>query len=213
MRTLLRGALAAAVVVLGLAACGDDPPASSVPRLATSGAGTSAGPDTDNDRNLNTVAGDGSAARRTRLHAAAECVRQHGAPAYQDPVLTGDGYVYTDEEAFRPLTGSQLDAITAACRDLIHAASFSIRDQGPPPPALLRAGVKSAQCLRQHGLPKVKDPTVDTHFTPGHGFSLDPDAAPPGGKQSPVLQQAVDACRTILDQEERASSLGNLGHA
>ncbi|WP_433303580.1 hypothetical protein ACQP2F_12400 [Actinoplanes sp. CA-030573] len=212
MRTLLRGALTAAVVVLGLAACGDDPPASSVPRLATSGAGTSAGPD-DNDRNLNTVAGDGSAGRRAKLHAAAECIRQHGAPAYQDPVLTGDGYVYTDEAAFRLLTGPQLDAVTAACRDLIHAAGFSIRDQGPPPPALLRAGVKSAQCLRQHGLPKVKDPTVDTHFTPGHGFGLDPAAAPPGGKQSPVLQRAVDACRSILDQEEQASSLGNLGHA
>ena len=159
------------------------------------------------------MAGDASTARRAKLHAAAQCIRQHGAPNYQDPVLTSDGYVYTDDVSFRDLSGDQLTAITTACQELIHAANFAIRDQGPPPPALIQAGVRAAQCMRAHGLPNLKDPTVDSHFSPGKGFSLPHEGLPPGGKQNPILQRAVDACRPLLDAESAASSLGNLGHA
>jgi hypothetical protein len=208
--------LAVVVVVMSLGACSSGPSAPVVPRLSggssagtgTTGTGTGTG-----DDNPNAVAGDSSAARRAELHAAAECIRRHGAPQYQDPVLTADGYVYTDDVAFRPLSGPQLDALTTACQSLIHAANFAVRDQGPPPPKLIQAGVRSAQCMRAHGLPRFKDPTVDTHFSPGKGFGLDSQAIPPGGKQNPILMRAVDACRQLLDEEAAQSSLGNLGNA
>jgi hypothetical protein len=204
--------LVVVVVVVSLGACSSDPPPSTVPRLP-GGSSAGAGATGTSDDNPNAVGGDSSAARRAKLHAAADCIRRHGAPQYQDPVLTADGYVYTDDVAFRPISGPQLDAITTACQSLIHAANFSIRDQGPPPPKLIQAGVRSAQCLRAHGLPRYKDPTADTHFSAGKGFGLDADAIPPEGKKSPILMRAVDACRQLLDEEASLSSLGSIGNA
>jgi len=209
-----RAAGAAAIVLLSVGACSSHPSTPSVPRLANSGAGASAGAGAQReDDNPNAVAGDAGAGRRAKLHDAAQCIREHGAPNYQDPVLTPDGYVYTDDVSLRSLDGPQLDAATNACQALIHAANFAIRDQGPPPPTLIQLGVKSAQCMRAHGLPNYKDPTVNSHFSPGKGFSLDPEALPPGGKQNPILQRAAEACRSFLDAEAAQSSLGNLGHA
>jgi hypothetical protein len=199
----------AAVVLVALAACGDDPPASTVPRLD----GGSAGATEQGAANPNAVAGDSSAERRARLHAAAQCIREHGASRYQDPVLTADGYVYTDDVNLRDVEEDQLAAIEEACGDLISAADFGIRDQGPPPPELVRAGVRSAECMRANGLPNYADPTVASHFVPGKGFGLDPEMLPPGGKQDPVVQRALAACRKILDEESALSSLGNLGDA
>ncbi|MEU4244859.1 hypothetical protein [Actinoplanes sp. NPDC026619] len=203
--------LPAVILLLSLAACSGDPATPTVPQLPNGG-GSSASAPSEHD-NPNAVAGESSAARRAKLHAAAQCIREHGAANYQDPVLTADGYVYTDEVAFRPIDGPQLEAIQTTCRDLIRAANFSIRDQGPPPPRLIQAGVRSAQCMRANGLPNFKDPTVDSHFSPGKGFGLDPSSIPPGGKENPTLQRAAQACRSVLDQEEAASSLGNLGDA
>jgi hypothetical protein len=207
-----RMALAATIVLVGLGACGDHPSAPQVPSLSASG-GTGTGTHAENHDNPNAVGGDSSAARRARLHAAAQCIRDHGAPDYQDPLLTADGYVYTDEVALRSLDGPALDAVTTACQTQIHAANFSVRDQGPPPPKLIQAGVKANQCLRSHGLPKMTDPTVDSPFSPGKGFGLQLDAIPPGGKQNPIVQRALAACRSVLDQEAQLSSLGNLGNA
>lgn len=209
-------AVAATILLISLSACDKGPSAPTVPRLASSGgasAGSGAGAREKNDDNPNAVAGDASAARRAKLHTAAQCIRQHGVPNYQDPVLTADGYVYTDEVSLRDLSGDQMTAITNACQDLIHAANFAIQDQGPPPPALVQAGVKSAQCLRANGLTNMKDPTVQSRFTPGKGFGFSPDEVPAGGKQNPTWQRAVAACRPVLDAESSASSLGNLGHA
>lgn len=208
-RFLVATAAVAALVVLG--GCSDPPPAPTVPQLAGSSGGTGKG--SGGAGNPNAVAGDGSAERRARLHAAGDCIRKHGAPRYQDPLLTADGFVYTDDVALRDLDGPELDALQAACRDLIRAAAFSMRDQGPPPPKLIQAGVKSAQCLRANGLPGVKDPTADRRFSPGKGFGLDPDSIPAGGKQNPVVKRALTACRAVLDEEAQVSSLGNLGHA
>jgi hypothetical protein len=205
--------VSAALVGLGTAgACSDEPATPTVPRLAVSGsAGTGEG--TGDDENPNAVGGDSSAERRAKLHAAAQCIREHGAPRYQDPLLTADGYVYTDDVALRDVEEQAMTAVEAACGDLIRAAKFSMRDQGPPPPELIQAGVKSAQCLRANGLPNVKDPTVDSRFAPGKGFGLDPTGIPAGGKQDPTVRRALDACRSILDEEAAMSSLGNLGNA
>lgn len=34
------------------------------------------------------------------MHTAAQCIRQHGIPAYSDPVLTPGGAVYSDSRSF-----------------------------------------------------------------------------------------------------------------
>lgn len=205
--------LSAGLVCLGTAgACTGEPATPTVPRLAGSGsAGTGEG--TDDEKNPNAVGGDSSAERRAKLRAAAQCIREHGAPRYQDPLLTADGYVYTDEVGLREVAEQQMTAIDTACGDLITAASFSMRDQGPPPPKLIQAGVRSAQCLRENGLPRYRDPTADSHFSPGKGFGLDSAGIPAAGKQDPTVRRALVACRAILDQEAALSSLGNLGDA
>jgi hypothetical protein len=201
--TLMCGAL--------VTACSDKPATPGVPTLAGS-----AGPGATNagdGPNPNGANGDGSAERRSKLHAAAQCVREHGAPNYQDPVLTADGRVYTDEVALRELEEQQMEAIQTACADLIRAASFAIEEQAPPPPAVVQAGVKSAECLRAHGLPNTKDPTANSRFTPGKGFGLDPEGLPPGGKADPTVQRALEECKSVFAEEQRVSSLGSLAHA
>ncbi|GAA0955634.1 hypothetical protein Vau01_016910 [Virgisporangium aurantiacum] len=191
-------------------ACSDKPESPGVPTLGGS-AGTNASAGAGG--NPNAANGDGSAERRTKLHAAAQCIRENGAPNYQDPVLTADGRVYTDEVALRELDEPEREALQTACAELIRAANFGMADQAPPPPAVIRAGVKSAECLRAHGLPNVKDPTASSSFIPGKGFGLNPDELPADGKADPTVQRALTECRSILDEEQRVSSLGNLTNA
>ena len=212
-RYRVAAAVCAALVGLGTAgACSDGPATSTVPRLAVSGsAGTGEG--TGDRKNPNAVGGDSSAGRRARLHAAAQCVREHGVPGYPDPLLTADGYVYTDEVSLRELEEAEMTAIDTACGELMRAAQFSMKGQGPPPPKVVQAGVKSAQCMRANGLPDYKDPTVDSPFVPGKGFGLDPSSIPAAGKEDPAVRRALGACRAVLDAEAALSSLGNLGNA
>ncbi|GIG42264.1 hypothetical protein ACFO1B_00035 [Dactylosporangium siamense] len=184
----------ACLAVLVLAGC-SGPASPGVPRLSGGAAGGGTGPQ-----------------RQAALHAAAECIRQHGITGYQDPVLTADGHVYTDSRSYRDAEDATIQAVETACKALLDAAQFQPTEQAPAPPALVQAGVRAHQCLREHGLVNVKDPTAATEFTPGHGFGVDP-AEMPGDKTDPVVRRALEACRAILDEEARVSSLGNLGDA
>ncbi len=154
----------------------------------------------------------GSGDRAAKLHDAAECLRQHGVENFHDPVLGANGQVFTDTRALeekKPET--TVSTAMTACRDKINAANWKPDQLPPAPAALVAAGVKSAQCMRAHGLPNVKDPTANSIYTPGHGFGVTADELPPGvDKRSPVLQQAIEACRSVLDAETRASSLDQL---
>ncbi len=150
-----------------------------------------------------------------KIAAAADCIRSHGVPSYQDPVVDPSGRVYTDARSIQNLTDTQMQALESACGALITAAGFAPGDEAPAPPALVAAGVKAAQCLRANGLPNYRDPTSSTPFTPGHGFGLSADEIPNNGalgKQDPALQRAFKACRDLLDAEIRASGLGALAH-
>jgi hypothetical protein len=148
-------------------------------------------------------------ARKNALHAAAECVRRHGIPTYKDPVLTADGHVYTDSRSLHDAEPTTLLAAAQACKDLILTAQLVPDGQAPAPPALVRAGVASAKCMRANGLPNFRDPNANDLFTPGHGFGMHPEDLP-GDKSDPTVQHALDTCRPILADEARASSLGNL---
>lgn len=164
-----------------------------------------------------------STSRAAQLHAAAQCIRTHGVPTYQDPVLTADGHVYTDARSIQDIGADQsraqqdamLNAIRQACGHAFAVAGLQPDDESPAPPRLVQAGVRSAQCLRANGLPNMRDPTGESTFTPGHGFGLTADELPNNGalgKQDPVVQRAFTACRSLLDAEIRASSLSSLAH-
>jgi hypothetical protein len=205
--------MALAAVVTTLSACTAAPPSPSVPRLPqATGSSAAADPGGDPDENPNGTTGDASAARRAALHDAAECIRQHGAPRYQDPVLTADGQVYTDARTLHDsVDEAALEDIETACGELIRAARFSPDDQAPAPPKLVQAGVQVAECMRANGLPGIKDPTANTPFTPGHGFGHSPEEMP-GGKDD-TFMRARDACKSQIDELNRLSSLGNLDDA
>ena len=150
-----------------------------------------------------------------KLHAAADCIRSHGVPSYQDPVVDSSGHVYTDSRSMQNLSRTQEQAIEQACSSLIAAAGFSPADEPPAPPALVAAGVKVAVCVRANGLPDYRDPTSNTPYTPGHGFGLTANELPNHGalgKQDPSLVRAFTVCRKLADAEVRASSLGSLAH-
>jgi hypothetical protein len=103
-----QAAVAAIAIDTGLlGACGHRPVTAAVPTLAGSHGASGASSGTGRDgagRALNSATGDASTARRTALHKAADCIRQHGAPDYQDPVLTKDGGVYTTSTPCAPWT-------------------------------------------------------------------------------------------------------------
>lgn len=193
------GLLAAGLLAAGLAAGCSSAPSDAVPSLG----GTSAA----------AVVSNGSQAQA--LHAAAQCIRDHGVPSYQDPVVAPDGSVYTDQRSVQEASRNDrniLDHIQAACRSAFAAANFNPGVEPRATPAMVQAGVAAAHCLRAHGLPDYRDPTAATPFTPGHGFGITSDELPPGGKANAVVQQALAACRTLLNAEDSASSLSSLSH-
>jgi hypothetical protein len=155
--------------------------------------------------------------------AAAAMIVTLAATSYQDPVLTADGYVFTDSRSIQDIgrnqsraqEGATVNAIRQACGALFTAAGLQPDDESPAPPALVQAGVRAAHCLRANGLPNYRDPTSETAFTPGHGFGLSADELPNNdalGKQDPALQRAFTACRSELDAEVAASTLQSLAH-
>jgi hypothetical protein len=221
--------IAAAAVAVALAACGSSHHSSGVPSLAGSGGGGAAtagnGAPSSGDRSssVSRPRVGYSTTRVAQLHTAAQCIRTHGVPSYQDPVLTPDGFVYTDSRSIQDLgrdqsraqQDSMQNAIRQACGTLFIAAGLQPDDESPAPPPLVQAGVRAARCLRANGLPNYRDPTSSSEFTPGHGFGMTADELPNNGrlgKTDPTVQRAFTACRPLLDAEIAASTLQNLGH-
>ncbi len=156
----------------------------------------------------------GSSGRIAALHTAAECLRQHGITNFHDPVLGANGQVFTDARPLQSLPRAADRAAQTACQRQLAAANWNLKQEPPAPAALVTAGVRAAQCLRQHGMPNYRDPTAASQYTPGHGFGITADEMPPGAnKTNPIVQQAFSACRSLLDVENQASNLSNLaGH-
>jgi len=200
--------LAGGLLLAGCGSSGASSPAvPSLSQAASQGASGSPGASAQAESSQGSWAG-----RADELHAAAQCIRQHGVPAYTDPVLTASGLVYTDSRSFDNAARSVWDALQQACGALAARAGLSPDAEPPAPPQLIQAGVRSAECLRAHGLPNVQDPTAQTDYTPGHGFGFTRGEIPADGKADPVYQAAAHACRAILDAEIRASTLASLGN-
>jgi hypothetical protein len=188
-----------AVASVALTACGGSGPGAAV--VPTLGNATS------------TTAATGPA-RTAALAAAAQCIRQHGIPTYQDPVLTQSGHVYTDTRSLQNAAASAVQTVHTACAALLRRAGLTIsanpQAEPPAPPQLVQAGVRAAECDRANGLPNMRDPSSQTPYVPGHGFQLTGNEIPTGGKASPAFQRASHACRSLLDAEIRASTLSSL---
>jgi hypothetical protein len=202
VRSTARGwwlvAAAGLAMSAALAACGGSGSGSAtVPSLSAGSSGAGG-------------AGTSDQSRAAALHAAAQCIRQHGVPGYQDPVLTPGGQVYTDSRSFDDAGPAVRSAVGAACRTLMVRASLHPDAEPAAPPVLVQAGVRAAECERGHGLPNVRDPNSNSPYTPGHGFGLSASEVPAGGKGSAGFQQALRACHSQIDAEIRASTLGNL---
>jgi hypothetical protein len=158
------------------------------------------------------VGGTAGSGRTAVLHAAAQCIRAHGIPAYQDPVLTPGGAVYSDTSAIYSAPPSTVNAVHQACRTVLAQAGLNLQSEPSAPAQLVEAGVRTAECLRAHGMPHVQDPTARSPYTPGHGFGMAGAEMPAGGKGSPVYQRAAHACRSLLDAEITASTMASLGN-
>jgi hypothetical protein len=199
--TYVAAALAGALLLAGCAGSGSSSPV--VPAATQAGGAAPAGQGTGNQ-------GTGSG-RVAALHAAAQCIRQHGIPSYADPVLTSGGQVYSDSRSIQDAPDGTVSAVQRACGALAAQAGLNPGQEPPAPPQLVEAGVRAAECMRAHGLPGDQDPTARTPYTPGHGFGMTASEIPAGGKASPVYQRAAHACRSLLDDEIRASTLASLG--
>jgi hypothetical protein len=199
-------ATAAAVLLAGCGSSGAGSPA--VPSLSQQGLSQQGLSQSAAAAGHTADAAGGS--RAAALHAAARCLRQHGIPSYQDPVLTPGGQVYTDSRSIQDAPQQVLDAAHQACAALLAAADLVPDSEAPAPPQLVQAGVRSAGCMRAHGLPNVQDPTAQTPYTPGHGFGYTASEMSAGGKLDPAFQHAAQVCRSLLDAEIRASTLASL---
>jgi len=155
--------------------------------------------------------GGSGAGRASALHAAAQCIRQHGIPGYAEPVLTPGGQVYSDSRSIQNASQSVFAAVLRACQTLLTQADLNPGNEPPAPPQLVQAGVRAAECLRAHGLPNVQDPSARSPYTPGHGFGMTSSEMPAGGKASPVWQHARQACDAQVTAEIQASTLASLG--
>ena len=195
--TYVTAVLAGALLLAGCASSGSDPPV--VPTVSQTEGGVA------------TSQGTGSG-RAAALHAAAQCIRQHGIPSYADPVLTSGGHIYSDSRSIQDAPDATINAVQQACGALAARAGLNPGQEPPAPPQLVQAGVRAAECMRAHGLPNDQDPTPQTPYTPGHGFGMTASEVPAGGKASPVYQRAAQACRSLLDTEIRASTLASLGN-
>jgi hypothetical protein len=202
MNNSLRGRRAAVTALLcastlGAAACGSSPSSSPTVPAAPGAAKASTG-------------NSGGRASSAAVAAAVRCIRDHGIPGYQDPVITPSGAVYTDSRSLDSAPDSTRRDVERSCKALMTRASMDPGRQPPAPAALVQAGVKTAQCARAHGLPAMKDPNSEANFTPGHGFGHSA-AEVPGGKDSPGFTAFRQACRAEIDAEMKASTLASLG--
>jgi hypothetical protein len=205
--------LAAALLLAGCGSSGaSEPGVPALSQAAASQGAQSQGAQSQGAQSQGAQSHGSSSARAAALHAAAQCVRQHGIPSYADPVLTASGQVYSDSRSIQDAPQSVLAAVYQACSALAARAGLDPASEPPAPPQLVEAGVRSAECLRAHGLPNVQDPTAQTPYTPGHGFGLRAGEVPAGGKSSSAFQEAAHACRALLDAEIRASTLASLGN-
>jgi hypothetical protein len=132
---------------------------------------------------------NGRAGATPLVHAAAQCLRDHGIPNFPDPVLDTRGRPQIDDQLLNSLPASVTQAAEQACTAQIDAAQRAADTQRPPAtPQELAQDTRFAQCMRQHGWPNFPDPDADG------SFRASTQSAMPSSKNDPSFQ----ACRSQL---------------
>ena len=179
-RALRRGSvLAAAIIaaVLGLAACGGG-----------SGGSSNAGGSTNSQS----------------LDSFSSCMRSHGVPRFPYPDSSG-ALPKTDPQQ-NGVSSSQFNAAQRACQHLLpnNGGALSVESlqqcevAGVCSPAQMRqmmnAGLRFAQCMRSHGVPKWPDPTTSQGRVV-FAYSVSRDGI---DHHSPQIETKVNECYQLV---------------
>lgn len=135
--------------------------------------------------------GSPSAAGDTAYHKAlafAQCMRAHGEPGYPDPDSQGNFLLNGKKDH---LNGALMQSAQKACQHLIPGSGVSSAQQRQLETRVL----KFAGCMRAHGLPDFRDPTVNSS---GVSISLAGSGSGHDGSTSPQFRSAMQACRKFL---------------
>jgi hypothetical protein len=168
--TSVLGATGLALSVLMLTACSSGTAAPPIAHLTTSS--------------------ESSPSPNDALHAAGECLRQHGLPNVPDPVVATDGPAkgkgILDKSALKADADGVVSQAITACSAAIAAANiFTSQGSSSISQEELRGRLALARCIRAHGVPNFPDPNPTTG-----------DVSPPPGlnKNSPSILAAIQAC-------------------
>lgn len=143
--------------------------------------------------------GDAASNANARGLKFADCMRSHGISNFPDP-NPGGGISITPGSGINPRSPAFQSAQSACFKLLPGGGPANVR----PSESAKLTMLKTAQCMRAHGLRNFPDPTT-TPPTPGNGsglvlgrggvfLSLPPGVSP----QSPAFRQAAAACNFPL---------------
>lgn len=181
------GALAALVTV-GLAACGGGGSPGPGVAGATDAPGASATASASGSQGSGSQDSGSQGSRTAKALSFAQCMRSHGVRNFPDPTATGFSFK-VGLSGLNP-NSPQFQSAQDACRYLV--PSFQ-----PNPAAQqqeLDRDLKYAQCMRAHGI-SISDPKAGSG-----GFVEGPQVAP-SEQGTPQYQRAQQACQSDLGSE------------
>ncbi len=122
----------------------------------------------------------------------AGCMRSHGVPNFPDPGSNGS-IDLTPGSGLNPASPAFKSA-QGQCKKLLPGGGPKAASAPPPSASEVRAALKWAQCVREHGVPNFPDPSGNSNqpglFVRGVVFPVGPDFNP----QSPAFKQAQASC-------------------
>ena len=93
-------------------------------------------------------------------HQYAQCVRDHGAAKFPDPVVDDQGRASFRDDAARAAADQTPESAMAACVSLLDRLPASARDDQPDPQQM----GQFAQCMRDRGIQDWPDPDAQGRF-------------------------------------------------
>ncbi len=119
-------------------------------------------------------------------HGYAQCVRNHGAPEFPDPVVDDQGRAGFRDDAARAAAQRAPESAMASCASHLDRLPATARDDAPSVDQLRHF----AQCMRDQGLDDWPDPNSDGRFP------LPASLTPKSGPRWPQVQAAMTGpCR------------------
>jgi len=142
--------------------------------------------------NAPATGGNGGAATGPLAYAA--CMRAHGIPDFPDP--SGGGMTQRVTRTQVTINGVTLKESAAQFQTASQACQSKMginTSGGPPNPALQKAALEFANCMRTHGVPNFPDPKVS-----GNGVQIQIKKSSGINPQSPQFQKARSTCQPLM---------------